>query len=102
MSILPIMGTTVMGGHKTVQESNVQIEWIDDSIVCEINDDENRDNFPIKYKSQEITQQSVSQQSLSSQDYYSILEENSPEENLNNDNGNNNRKSLKKMETTAL
>ncbi|XP_025163709.1 uncharacterized protein LOC112590675 [Harpegnathos saltator] len=56
-NVLPIMGTTVVG-HKIVQESNVQIEWIDDSIVCEINDDENRNNFPIKYKSQEITQQS--------------------------------------------
>ncbi|KMQ83289.1 anti-sigma regulatory factor [Lasius niger] len=59
-NVLALMGSTVVEGHKTVQESNVQIEWIDDSIVYEVDDGEDGENFPIKYKSQEITQHSVS------------------------------------------
>ncbi|XP_024884669.1 uncharacterized protein DDB_G0288805-like, partial [Temnothorax curvispinosus] len=67
---------------------------------------EDKENFPIKDKSQEITQFSEPQQSLSSQNYHcsKFEDNNSPKESLNNNNDNyndNNNKSLTKI-TTAL
>ncbi|XP_071582266.1 uncharacterized protein [Temnothorax nylanderi] len=108
-NVLALMGSTVVEGHKTVQESNVKFEWItgvDDSIIFEIDDSEDGENFPIKDKSQEITQCSEPQQSLSSQNYHcsKFEDNNSPKESLNNNNDNysdNNNKSLTKI-TTAL
>ncbi|XP_018316297.1 uncharacterized protein, partial [Mycetomoellerius zeteki] len=70
-NVLALIGSTVVEGHETVQESNVQFEWLDNSNVCNVNNDGDGERFSIICTNQEITQEPIPQNSLFPQNNYS-------------------------------
>ncbi|XP_018311536.1 formin-J-like, partial [Mycetomoellerius zeteki] len=93
-NVLALIGSTVVEGHETVQESNVQFEWLDNSNVCNVNNDGDGERFSIICTNQEITQEPIPQNSLFPQNNYSSIPEknDASEISLNNDNCTNNIK----------